>query len=165
MGKDSGFLLPIGPLTYFENWYNTCKPNVGWIKRYSEIQEDQAKATTDAEIVLADVREFIKRSAKKVAVTRAFMKYGPQRIATMLAIAAMIILSGFYWYDAEQKQNDRVIKKVRSETLNLMKSKEVGSDAKALPLLIEERYKPGSMIAYLSGLDAKGQGKPVGGNL
>ena len=73
----------------------------------------------------------------------------------MLAIAAMIILSGFYWYDAEQKQDDHVIKKVRSETLNWMKSKEVGSDVKALPLLIEERYKPGSMIAYLKGLDVK----------
>ena len=156
-GKSSGFLLPIGPLTYFENWYNTCKPNVGWIKRYSEIQEDQAKATTDAEMVLADVRDFIKRSAKKVAVTRAFMKYGPQRIAIMLAIAAMIILSGFYWFDAEQKQNDRVIKKVRSETLNLMKSKEVGSDVKAMPLLIEERYNPGSMIAYLNALDVRGR--------
>ena len=71
-GKSSGFLLPIGPLTYFENWYNTCKPNVGWIKRYSEIQEDQAKATTDAEIVLADVREFIKRSGKESGCYKSF---------------------------------------------------------------------------------------------
>ena len=154
-GKSSGFLLPIGPLTYFENWYNKCKPNVGWIKRYSEIQEDETKATADAELVLADVREFIKRSAGKVAVTRAFMKYGPQKIATVVAVAAMIILSGFYWYDAEQKQNNRVIEKVRSETLTLMKSKEVGFNIKAMPLLIEERYKPGSMMAYLNGLDSK----------
>ena len=156
-GKSSGFLLPIGPLTYFENWYNKCKPNEGWIKRYSEIQEDQTKATADAEGVLTDVREFIKRSAKKVAITRAFMKYGPQRIATVVAIAAMLVLSGFYWYDAEQKQNKRVIEKVRDETLSLMKSKAVGYDDKALPLLIEERYKPGSMLTYLSGLDLKGR--------
>src|SRR5687768_14850517 len=27
-GKSSDFLLPIGPLTYFENWYNKSKPNV-----------------------------------------------------------------------------------------------------------------------------------------
>lgn len=154
-GKSNGFLLPIGPLTYFENWYNKCKPNVGWIKRYSEIQEDETKATADAENVLADVREFIKRSAAKVTITRAFMKYGPQKIATLVAIAAMIILSGFYWYDAEQKQNNRVIGKVRAETLTLMKSKEVGSDIKAMPLLIEERFKPGSMMAYLNGLDSK----------
>jgi energy-coupling factor transporter ATP-binding protein EcfA2 len=154
-GKSNGFLLPIGPLTYFESWYNKCKPNAGWIKRYSEIQEDQTKAIADAEEVLADVREFIRRSEGKVAITRAFMKYGPQKIATVVAVAAMIILSGFYWYDAEQKQNDRVIEKVRAETLTLMKSKEVGYNVKALPLLVEERYKPGSMMAYLNGLDSK----------
>ncbi len=155
--KSSDFLLPIGPLTYFENWYNKSKPNVGWIKRYSEIQEDQTKATADAEAVLADVREFIKRSAGKVAVTRAFMKYGPRRIATVLAIGIMLVLSGFYWYDAEQKQNGRVIKKVRSEALTLMRSKEVGFNTKALPLLLQERYEPGFMLTYLSGLETKGR--------
>lgn len=154
-GKSNDFLLPIGPLTYFENWYHKCKPNVGWIRRYSEIHEDEKRATAEAEGILADVRDFIKRSARKVAVTRAFMKYGPQKIAIVVAIAAMLILSGFYWYDAEQKQNKRVIEKVRAETLALMKSKEVGFDIKALPLLIEERYKPGSMMAYLTGLDPK----------
>jgi len=154
-GKSSDFLLPIGPLTYFENWYNKSKPNVGWIKRYSEIQVDQAKATADAEGILANVREFIKRSAKKVVVTRAFMKYGPQRIATVVAIAAMLVLSGFYWYDAEQKQNNKVIEEVRGESFSLMKSKEIPSESKALPLLMEERYEPGTMMTYLSGLDAK----------
>lgn len=154
-GKSSGFLLPIGPLTYFENWYNECKPNVGWIKRYSEIHEDPKRAEKEAEGVLTDVREFIRRSAGKVGVTRAFMKYGPRRIGTLLAIGLMIILSGFYWYDAEQKQNNRIIKKVRAEESKLMKSKEVSYNDKALPLLIEERYEPGYMLTYLNGLDVK----------
>ena len=96
------------------------------------------KATADAEIELAGVKEFIKRSARKVAITRAFMKYGPQRIATVIAIAAMLILSGYYWYDATQKQNGRVIKRVRKELFSLMNSKEVGSDLKAFPLLMLE---------------------------
>ena len=156
-GKSKNFLLPIGPLTYFENWYNECKPNTGWIKRYSEIQEDQTKADEDATVILSDIREFIRQSAGKVAVTRAFMKYGPQRIATLVAIVAMLVLSGFYWYDAGQKQNNRVIDNVRGEISNLMKSREVGFDIKAVPLLLEERYNPGSMVTYLSGLDAKGR--------
>jgi len=154
-GRSSDFLLPIGPLTYFENWYNNCKPNVGWLKRYAGIPEDRAKATADAEAVLADVREFIKRSARKVMVTRAFMKYGPQRIAILLAIVIMVVLSGFYWVDAGQKQNSRVISRVRAESAKLMKSNEIGFNVKALPLLIEERYEPGSMLTYLNGLDAK----------
>lgn len=154
-GKSSGFLLPIGPLTFFENWYNKCKPNAGWIKRYSEIHEDEKKATDEAEGILADVREFIKRSARKVAITRAFMKYGAQRIAILLAIGIMIVLSGFYWYDAEQKQNDRVIAKVRTEMSNLMKNKEVDFETKAYSLLFQERYEPGFMSTYLAGTDLK----------
>lgn len=153
--KSADFLLPIGPLTYFENWYNRCKPNTGWIKRYSEIQEDETKTTRDGENILADIREFIKRSARKVTVTRAFMKYGTRRIATFLAIAFMLVLSGFYWYDAEQKQNNRVIRDIRTDMLHLMKSKEVGFDSKALPLLLQERYEPGSMLTYLRSLDPK----------
>jgi hypothetical protein len=33
--KSSGFLLPIGPLTYFESWYQQCRPNKYWIDRYT----------------------------------------------------------------------------------------------------------------------------------
>ena len=153
--KSSSFLLPIGPLTYFENWYNTCKPNVGWIKRYSEIQEDKSLALLHAEEVLQDIRDFLKRSARKVMVTRAFMKYGPQRIATILAIFIMLVLSGFYWYDAEQKANARVIERVRNQAFSLMKSDEVDKQTKATHILIEERYASGSLIPYLKTLDYK----------
>ncbi len=154
-GKSNDFLLPIGPLSYFENWYAKCRPNIGWIKRYSEINEDENEATAEAGKVLGNVQEFIKKSARKVTVTRAFMKYGPERIAILLAVCCMIVLTAFYWYDAERKQNHRIIEDVRTETAQLMKSKEVGFNAKAFPLLIQDRYEPGSMMTFLNGLDAK----------
>ncbi len=154
-GKSSGYLLPIGPLTYFENWYNECKPNSARIKRYSEIEEDQQEALLKADRVLSDVRQFLKESAKRVMVTRAFMKYGPQRIAVGLAIVIMLFLTGFYWYDAEQKQNDVVIQRVRGDLNQLMKSVEVGNDSKVFPLIIQERYEPGHMMKYLATLEGK----------
>jgi energy-coupling factor transporter ATP-binding protein EcfA2 len=154
-GKSSNFLLPIGPLTYFENWYRACKPNAGWIRRYSEIQNDQDKAYQDAEQILADVHDFLARSARKVMVTRAFIKYGPQRIGTVLAILIMLVLSGFYWYDAEQKSNENVLRRVRDESFALMKSEEIDKRNKAIHLLVEERYQPGSLLPYLEELDFK----------
>ncbi|MBX2962857.1 MAG: ATP-binding protein [Cyclobacteriaceae bacterium] len=154
-GKSSGFLLPIGPLTYFEKWYSDCKPNVAWLMRYSDVQNDTAQAKVQAQETLTDIRQFLKRSARKVFVTKAFMKYGPQRIATSLAILILITLSGFYWYDAEQKKNERVIERVRSEAMSLMKSEQVDLQTKTFYLLTEERYKPGSLIPYLQSLDAK----------
>ena len=67
----------------------------------------------------------------------------------------MLVLTGFYWYDAEQKKNESVIKRVRNELITLMGSKEVGSDLKAVPLLMLERHEKGSMKNYLSGLNTK----------
>jgi energy-coupling factor transporter ATP-binding protein EcfA2 len=154
-GKSNSFLLPIGPLTYFENWYSKCKPNEGWIKRYTEAENEGAAPAESADNILSGVQEFIKRSARKVAITRAFMKYGPQRIATLVAIILMLGLSAYYWYDAAQKQNSRVIKKVSKEISSLMKSKEVGWDLKSFPLLFMERYEKGFMQKFLSGLETR----------
>jgi energy-coupling factor transporter ATP-binding protein EcfA2 len=154
-GKQDGFLLPIGPLTFFENWYQQSNPNAGWIKRYAEIQEDQEKANHEAVQVLADIQEFLNRSARKVMVTRAFMKYGTQRIATGLAIIILLVLSGFYWYDAEQKTNERVISRLVEDARPLLKSQEAQNFAKSVYLLMEERAFPGSMIPYLQQLGVK----------
>ncbi len=154
-GKESGYLLPIGPLTYFENWYNDCKPNKGWIKRYAETKDDQELALKEANQVLADTKEFLKKSSKKEMITRAFMKYGPQRIATLVAIIIMLGLTGFYWYDADQKKNEKVIERVRKESFSLLKSKDINIDYKAIHLVIEERHTSGSMIPYLESLEYK----------
>ncbi|MBS1976240.1 MAG: ATP-binding protein [Bacteroidetes bacterium] len=153
-GKDSGYLLPIGPLTYFENWYNTCNPNVGWISRYIE-HSDSGKPVEDASVILADTREFLKSSARKVIITRAFMKYGPQRIATLLAMVIMVVLSGFYWYDAEQKKAERVIEKVRQQAYSFLDRTEVANPTKAVFLLTEERYQQGTILQNLNKLQPR----------
>jgi hypothetical protein len=151
-GKSSGFLLPLGPLTYFENWYNKCKPNLYWIDRYSEIKNNSQQSLRQSETLLADTKEFIKRSAGKVALTRAFMKYGARKIAVGVALLAMVLMTGFYWYDAQRKTNTRVESLVVEKAHHLLKSKEVNDFNKATYLLIEERLKNGSLLTYLSGL-------------
>lgn len=152
-GRSRGYLLPIGPLTYFENWYKNCNPNPNWIMRYSGNAENKEQAEKEAQIILQDTKEFLKKSAGKETIPRAFMKYGPQRIATVFAMLIMLGLSGFYWYDAEQKKNSSVIEKVRNESFGLIKSREVNIADKALYLLTEERYDPGSMIPYLEKIE------------
>jgi hypothetical protein len=154
-GKSRGYLLPVGPLSYFENWYRNCKPNTDWIMRYAEGREDAGQARPHAEQILADTRDFLKRSARKELVTRAFMKYGPQRIAALFAIGIMLMLSGFYWINADRKKNQRVIERVKTESGNLITSEEVDPGSKAIYLLIEERHDSGSLIKYLQSLDFK----------
>lgn len=154
-GKSSNFLLPIGPLSFFENWYASCRPNPSWIRRYSEIEGDKEAELEKAEYHLEDIREFLNRSARKVAIPRAFMKYGAKRIAAGFAITVMAVLSIFYWIDAEQKQNDAVVETIQERTAALLQSNEVSSESKAINLLISERYEPESIAATISGFNSR----------
>ncbi|HRI78685.1 MAG TPA: ATP-binding protein [Cyclobacteriaceae bacterium] len=151
-GKDSGYLLPLGPLTYFENWYNQCKPNTYWIDRYSDIKNDATVSLKQSEELLADTKEFIRRSARKVLITRAFIKYGARRMATVFALTAILLFTGFYWYDARQKTNKQVEKQAIAQAQRLLLSSEVNNLTKATYLLTEERLNPGSLLHYLTSI-------------
>lgn len=145
--KSKDYLLPIGPLSFFENWYARCKPNAFWINRYIEQREEQS--LSESEHLLEEIQEFLRRSARKVIITRTFMKYGANRIAAVTAILLMIVFSGFYWVDADQKKNSRVIEKIRISGERLLGSREVDIATAADYLLTEERYEPGKLMDYL----------------
>jgi len=118
-GKSKGFLLPIGPLTYFENWFNTAKPNAHWIARYLPEEIDQDKKLLKAKQVLSNAQEFLNRSARKHVVTRTIMRYGPKRIAAVLALIAVLTLSSFAVRDYFRKQNDYVLKSIKTKSFEL----------------------------------------------
>jgi hypothetical protein len=147
-GKNSGYLLPIGPLTYFEKWYDECKPNVGWISRYADYDQKIDSATK----TLSEIKEYLKRSSNKIIIARTFMKYGTGRVATVLAIAIMLVLSGFYWNDAQNKRNEKVIERVVTDAQALVQSEEVNSSEKATYLIVQERYQSGTLIPFLEQL-------------
>lgn len=152
--KSAGYLMPIGPLTYFENWYDTCKPNVGWIKRYSQKEEEKGAEHKVATEVLTDIREYLKKSANNIFFTRTVMKYGPSRLVAIFAVIVMFILSGFYWIDARQKENNAVVQKIREKAKSLLVSKEIATEEKGIYLLTEERYNQGTLIPLLDELPA-----------
>src|SRR5687768_9702996 len=118
-GKSNDFLLSIGPLTYFENWFNTAKPNAYWIARYLPEDIEQDKKLFKAKQVLSNGQEFLKRSAGKHVVTRTIMRYGAKRIAAVLGLVAVLTLSSFAVRDYFRKQNDYVLKSMKTETFEL----------------------------------------------
>ena len=118
-GKSNNFLLSIGPLTYFENWFKSTNPNAHWIARYLPEDSDQDKKLTTAKKVLSNAKEFISRSAKKFTITRTIMRYGPKRIAAIFALIALLTLSSFAVKDYFQKQNDYVLKNIKKQSFEL----------------------------------------------
>lgn len=118
--KASSFLLYIGPLTFFENWFEKAKPNTEWIARYlgEELEHEQRQAKAGA--ILRNAQEFLQRSASKHRVTRAVMKYGPRKIAAALAVVALVGLSSFAFKTYLDRRNVAVLENIRQESFELI---------------------------------------------
>ena len=136
-GKSNDFLLSIGPLTYFENWFNTTKPNAHWIARYLPEDTEQDKKLSKAKLVLSNAQEFISKSARKHVVTRTVMRYGAKRIAAVLALIAFIVLSSFAVRDYFKKQNDYVLKAVKEQTFKLANTPKLSPEF-PIPVITEQ---------------------------
>ena len=136
-GKSNGFLLSIGQLTYFENWFNTAKPNAYWIGRYLPEETEEDKKLARAKEVLENSKEFLKRSAAKHVVTRTIMRYGPRRIAAFLAIIALIVLSSFAVGSYFRKQNNYVLKVIKENSFEIANKPKLSLEF-PVPIITEE---------------------------
>jgi energy-coupling factor transporter ATP-binding protein EcfA2 len=139
--RSDNFLLSIGPLTYFETWYNKINPNAFWIARYlPEETEDENRFRT-ADTILQNSNEFLKKSASKHVITRTFMRYGPKRIAAIIAIVALVVFSSFAVRDHYKKQNGYVLGSIHSEVMQLASDPKVDLVSKVS--MIAEELKLG----------------------
>jgi energy-coupling factor transporter ATP-binding protein EcfA2 len=118
-GKSKAFLLSIGPLTYFENWFNTSLPNAYWIARYLPDEMEQDKKLSKAKQILKNMQEFLKQSAHRHVITRTIMRYGAKRIAIIFALIAIIALSSFAIRDYIHRQNDHVLKSIKEQSFEI----------------------------------------------
>ena len=141
--KSSDYLLPIGPLTFFENWFNTAKPNTYWLVRYDEREVNQEKKLQDAEITLNNAKQFIKRSARRLFINRTVIKYGADKIIAVFGILLMVFGCTYFYFDFRKKQNDYVIADLQEKSKELLKSRYIKNKTKANYLIVAERLKPG----------------------
>jgi energy-coupling factor transporter ATP-binding protein EcfA2 len=135
--KSNGFLLSIGALTYFENWYNKVKPNVYWVARYLPEDIDQKNKLTRAKETLANAQEFLQRSVRKHVVTRTVMRYGARRIAAVLGVLAILLLSSFAVRDYFRRQNDYVLNTIKQQTVELANTPKLSPEF-PIPVIVDQ---------------------------
>lgn len=138
-GKANSFLLYIGPLTFFENWFNKVKPNTEWIARYLGEELDHEQRKTKAAIILGNAQEFLQRSARKHAVTRAVMKYGPRKIAASIGVLAFITLSSFAVKTYMDRRNMAVLENIKEESIPLLNNSKLAFAERAS--LVDEQIR------------------------
>ncbi len=151
--KDAGYLLPIGSLTFFENWYISCNPNKYWLARYNEKDIPFELKLAQAKELLEQSKEFIKKSARKLFFTRTIIKYGANKLVALFGILLLIAACTFYYFDFKRKQNDYVIRDITKKGIELLHSDQVNEKVKAKFLINYERLHPGSAEQILNGLN------------
>ena len=149
--KSSGFLLPIGPLTYFENWFVRLNPNKFWIHRYLKSTSKQSNLD-EAEEALNNSQEYLKRSASKHSVTRMVMHYGPRRIAAVIAVLVLILFSSFYVNEMMSRKNEAVLDKMAEDAQELLMDDNARLLIKQEYVIFQERNNPGSFNTILDEL-------------
>jgi hypothetical protein len=153
-GKASGYLLPIGPLTFFENWYNSCKPNKYWLARYDESEDEYKVKLEKAELRLKQSAEFIEKSANRLFFSRFVMKHGARKISFWLIYMIFLPVIIHYYWDYRHKQNDWVVEnEIEQRGLEMLSSNKVPSYSKAEFLKNYERLEPGSFEDILNSID------------
>ena len=155
--KSKGFLLPIGPLTFFENWHDTLKPNRYWVNRYLDPGLDKETRLKQAQQIIEDTEEFLDRSAGKVRVTRMVVKYGASRIAAVIGSLLILFLCGFYYWDAEKKKNENVVKTILKEGAQFISDPRFDANIRADFLVMGEFLEPGLFKREMDKVPPKAQ--------
>ena len=138
-GKSSDYLLPIGPLTYFENWVSNCRPNQYWFNRYNESEISASEKLKESSIILNNTQKFLRRSSLQLIITRLFMKFGARRIAVATGMVILLGLSGFLIYNWHIRQNEFVLYKLIVEGASLLHDKETSPDFKGNFVMLASR--------------------------
>lgn len=152
--RSSDYLLPIGPLTYFEGWFLKLDPNKYWLQKYDETNAAEEAKLKAAETKISQGREFIKRSARKLFLTRTVMKYGAARIAACFTAIILIGLGTYLFFDYRSKQNENVLPKLEARCFTYLNNKSVTNIEKANFLVNEEILHPGSLQKNLQRLNS-----------
>lgn len=127
----SGYLLPIGPLTFFENWFEKLNASKYWINRYEDFEGGRNNQLILAESKLSEAQKFLERSSRRLIVTKTILKYGAQRIAIAAGLLLLIGLCTYYYFDFRKKQNEDVVVELLNQGKDLLKSPNINLSAKA----------------------------------
>ncbi len=108
--KSNGFLLPVGPLSFFETWYEKCLPNKFWIAKYDSRSLAKEEKLSQGKQMALDIIEFLKKS-RNFLILQEKKKKRLRISALIFSILTILVLSALtYWalneknYALQQKQ-------------------------------------------------------------
>jgi energy-coupling factor transporter ATP-binding protein EcfA2 len=148
-GKTTGYLLPIGPLNFFETWFEQKQPNAHWLMKYDERDISYEQKLKEASTTLTEARRFIRASIGKLFFSRFVMKHGAQRVALWACMAILLFFCEYFRQDYVSKTNESVVREAEYRGIELLSSARVTASEKARFIINYEGLHPGTMEAML----------------
>ncbi len=110
----SAYLLPIGPLNYFEDWQDETRPTAFWMARYASPEGGDKGRMDEGKQLETQTTEFLRRSARRLALTRFVSRVGALRIVgTLVGVVLVAALAVGLW-KRYQASNDVVLRKAQA---------------------------------------------------
>ncbi len=147
--KSRGYLLPIGPLTHFEEWNNKANINKFWIKKY----ESQLYSEENAIQFIDNSRSFLKKSRNKNLFGLVLLKHGFEKVFNTFLLGIIVLFSAYLFIDFSSKKDSVVLKSIYERTEKLYSSSYVGLENLKEYLFLREIDEKGKGLELLKNLD------------
>ncbi|MBN1250528.1 MAG: hypothetical protein JXR51_14870 [Bacteroidales bacterium] len=117
-GKSKEFVLPLGTLVHFENWYEKFMPNKYWIAKYEKSIDSNENLMDEADILADNIKKYLQISRKTITnIEKA--KKRRRAIYLIASIVAMIVLGAFTYWAMLEKANALDQQKIAEEKTRL----------------------------------------------
>jgi len=102
--KSKEFLLPLGTLVHFENWYKKNQPNKYWIAKYDNTLDSKEIKIERAEILVDEINEYL--DVSRETITKAEQAKKRRRtILSLISVVIILILGGFTYWAMQERKN------------------------------------------------------------
>ncbi len=116
--KSGEFLLPLGTLVHFENWYNKYRPNRYWIAKYDNSLLDKEIKIEKAELLEEEIKEYLYKS--RHSITKAEKAKRKRRmVLSIISLIIIMILGGFSYWATQERKNALEQKKIAEDKTKL----------------------------------------------
>ncbi len=151
-GKSKAYLLPLGTLSYFEKWYERCKPNKYWIAKYDKSDKNKEEKLEYAQMLADATVEYLEASKANIIA----QEKRKRRLRAFFAIFATIViiaLSGFALWALREKRNaeiqTQIAEKKKNEALQANRKAEEERQRAELQKLRAEEEARKALVAKM----------------
>lgn len=134
--KSKHYLLGLGPLDYFEKWFERTDPSVFWIMKYEQHAASDTNFRAEIAEMLEQIKAFIAESRSAINAARVAKRR--RRLAVLIAasIAVLVLTSITIWAFREKSLADdaKLIAETQKKNAELATQEAIKSEEKALYL-------------------------------